>query len=308
MKIVALAVLLSVLLTSTVALADEPTDVVNYRVKQGDTIDLVAAEFYGDHARTATFIVDENKWKTYRKLNPGERIRIPVTREITTSKGDDLPALAKQYLGDPNRAALLAQYNGMQPSDIPAAGVVLRLPFRVTRVAQTTESLAAISQFYFGDTKQVEMLRTYNNLGDKTAIEKGDSIVVPVMTIRMHAERLPAPEPEALARRKDHETANAAAAAALPAARLSALQGNYGDVAKALGDAGKKLEFLDEPLFGQVGMLLGKALVASGDKAGAAAIYAQVLTREPHRELSGYYESPTVLEAWRAAKGHVAGE
>jgi LysM repeat protein len=303
-KIVALAVLLS----SAVAVADDPADVVNYRVKQGDTIDLVAAEFYGDHARTATFIVDENKWKTYRKLNPGERIRIPVTREITTSKGDDLPALAKQYLGDSNRAAFLAQYNGMQVSDRPAAGVVLRLPFRVTHVAQTTESLAAISQFYFGDNKQVEMLRTYNNLGDKTAIDKGDSMVVPVMNIRVHAERLPAPEPEALARRKDHEAANEAAATALPAARIAALQGNYGDVAKSLAEVGKKLEFLDEPLLGQVGMLLGKALVAGGDKAGAVAVYQQVLSREPHRTLSGYYESPTVLDAWHAAEGHVSGE
>ncbi|MEO8842403.1 MAG: hypothetical protein ABI591_00780, partial [Kofleriaceae bacterium] len=287
--------------------ADEP-DYITYKVKPGVTIDLVAAEFYGDHARTVVFIVDENKWKTYRKLNPGERIRVPVTREITTSKGDDLPKLAKQYLGDPDRAVFLAQYNGMQATEIPAAGVVLRLPFRVTHVAQTTESLAAISQFYFGDAKQVEMLRTYNNLGDKTAIEKGDSIIVPVMNVRVHAERLPAPEPEALARRKDHEAANEAAAAALPAARIAALQGNYGDVAKSLADAGKKMEFLDEPLFGQVGMLLGKALVAGGDKAGAVAIYEQVLSREPHRELSAYYESPTVLEAWRAAKGHVTGE
>jgi len=303
-KIVALAVLLS----SAVAFAEEPADFVTYRVKQGDSIDIIAAEFYGDHARTALFIVDENKWRTYRKLNPGARIRIPVTREITTSKGDDLAELAKQYLGDPSRASFLAQYNGMQPTDLPASGVVLRLPFRVTHVAQTTESLAAISQFYFGDTKQADMLRTYNILGDKNAIEKGDSIIVPVMNVRVHGERLPAAEPDALARRNAHEAANEAAATALPAARTAALQGNYGDVATSLVEVGKKLEFLDEPLLGQVGMLLGKSLVAGGDKAGAVAVYQQVLSREPHHELSGYYESPTVLDAWRAAKGHVTGE
>jgi len=303
-KIFALAVLLS----SAIAFADEPADYVTYRVKPGDSIDLVAAEFYGDHSRTALFIVDENKWKTYRKLNPGERIRIPVTREITTAKGDDLASLAKQYLGDSSRATFLAQYNNMQPTDLPAAGVVLRLPFRVTHVAQTTESLVAISQFYFGETKQADMLRAYNNLGDKASIERGDSIIVPVMNVRVHPERLPTAEPDALERRKDHATANEAAAAALPAARIAALQGNYGDVAKALAAVGKKLEFLDEPLFGQVGMLLGKALVAANDKAGAVAVYQQVLSREPHRELSPYYESPTVLDAWRAAKGHVAGE
>lgn len=292
------------LLLARAAAADD-ADFVTYKVKQGDTIDLVAAEFYGDHARTSAFIVDENKWKTYRKLNPGERIRVPITREITTAKGDTLPALAAKYLGDAGRAQFIAQLNNLKVTDLPAAGVALRLPFRVTHVAQTTESLAAISQFYFGDAKEVELLRTYNNLGDRTAIEKNDSIIVPVMSVRVHEERLPTPPAEALARRKEHANANEAAAAALPVARLAELQGDYGGVAKALADVGKKLEFLDEPLAGDIGLLLGKALVASGDKPGATAVFAEVVAREPNRQLSAYYESPTVLDAWRAAGGHV---
>ena len=298
---------IAALLISRVALAEEQ-DYVTYRVRPGDSIDIVAAEFYGDHSRTALFIVDENKWKTYRKLNPGERIRIPVTREITTAKGDDLASLAKQYLGDASRAAFLAQYNAIQPTEILAAGSVLKLPFRVTHVAQTTESLAAISQFYFGDTKQTELLRTYNNLGDKSAIEKGDSIVIPVLSVHVHSERLPQPDADAIARRKEHVSVNDAATTAFPAAKMAAIQGDYVGAAKTLADLGKKLEFLDEPMFGQLGMLLAKSLVAAGDKAGAVAIYQQVLSREPKRELSAYYESPTVLDAWRAASGHVAGE
>lgn len=300
--------IIAALLVARVAAADEPADFVMYKVKQGDTIDLVAAEFYGDHARTSAFIVDENKWKTFRKLNPGERIRVPITREITTAKGDTLPALATKYLGDASRAPFIAQLNNLKVTDIPAAGVTLKLPFRVTHVAQTTESLAAISQFYFGDAKQVELLRTYNNLGDKNAIEKNDSIIVPVMSLRVHDERLPTPTSEALARRKEHANANEAAAAALPVARLAELQGDYAGVAKALADVGKKLEFLDEPMIGEVGMLLGKALVASGDKPGATAVFQEVVAREPGRTLSAYYDSPTVVDAWRAAGGRVAGE
>jgi LysM repeat protein len=300
------ALAFAVLLSSATAFADD--DVVTYRVKPGDTIDIVAAEFYGDHQRTALFIVDENKWKTYKKLNPGERIKIPVTREITTTKSDHLDAIAKQYLGDPDRAAVLAQFNDLQPTDIAAAGVVLKLPIRVTHVAQTTESLAAISQFYFGDAKQADLIRTYNNLGGKSAIEKGDTIIVPVLGIRVRSERLPTADSDALTLRTEHTTTNQAAAAALPAARVSALQGNYDDVAKTLAEIGKKLDYLDEPMFGDVGMLLGKALVAQGNKAGATAMFQQVVGREPSRSLSPYYESPTVLEAWRAASGHVAGE
>ena len=298
---------IAALLVARVAAADE-ADFVTYKVKPGDTIDLVAAEFYGDHGRTSTFIVDENKWKTYRKLNPGERIRVPIAREITTSKGDTLPALATKYLGDASRAQYIAQINNLKVTDIPAAGVALKLPFRVTHIAQTTESLAAISQFYFGDAKQVDLLRQYNNLGDKSSIEKNDSIIVPVMNLRVHDERLPAPSPEALTRRKAHANANEAAAAALPVAHLAELQGDYEAVAKALAEVGKQLEYLDEPRLGDVGLLLGKALVASGDKAGAQAVFAEVVPREPDKKLSPYYESPTVIDAWRAAGGHVAGE
>ncbi|HEY0253385.1 MAG TPA: LysM domain-containing protein, partial [Kofleriaceae bacterium] len=279
-----------------------------YRVKPGDSIDIVAAEFYGDHARTSLFIVDENKWKTYKKLNPGERIRVPVTREITTAKGDRLEDLAQKYLGDASRAPFIAQYNNISQTTLPASGITLRLPMVIGHVAQTTESLAAISQFYFGDAKQVDVIRAYNNLGDKQSVEKNDLVYVPVMTVRVRPERLPVPDADSIARRKDHAAANDAAAAALPVARTAALQGDYAGVAKGLRDLGKKLEYVDAPMMGEIGMLLGKAMVAAGDKDGAKAIFTQVLSREPKRELSAYYESPTVLEAWRAAGGRVAGE
>lgn len=292
---------IAALLIARVAHADDPPEVQTYRVKQGDTIDLVAAEFYGDHARTSLFIVDENKWKTYRKLNPGEKIRVPVTREITTAKGDTLASLAKQYLGDENRAQYIAKFNHLELSAIPATGVVLELPLRVTHVAQTTESMAAISQFYFGDGKQAELIRTYNNLGDKASIDKGDSVFVPVMNLHVHAERLPPPDADAVARRKAHALTNEAAATALPSARVAALQGNYGEVAHVLGELAKKLDYIDEPAFGEVCVLLGRALVAAGDKPGAIAVYTELHAREPKRVLSPYYESPNVIEAWREA-------
>ncbi len=298
---------LALLLAASIAHADE-SDTITYKVRPGDTIDLVAAEFYGDHARTVVFIVDANKWKTYRKLNPGERIKIPVTREITTQKGDTLEALAKQYLGDASRAPYLAQYNNLQPTDLPAAGVVLSLPFHITHVAGATETFAQISTFYFENAKQADLLRLYNNLGDKTGIEKGDAIVVPVLGVHVHPERLPAPDADALARRQAHRQTNDMAAAALPAARMAALQGNYGEIAKALGPFAKKLEFLDQPLLDHIGILLGKALVATADIPAAKDVFAQVLSREPQRKLSAYYESPKVLDAWRGAGGHVEGE
>ena len=301
------ALIAALVCVATIAHADEP-DYLVYKVKPGDTIDLVAAEFYGDHARTVVFIVDANKWKTYRKLVPGERIRVPVTREITIARGDTLEALAKQHLGDASRAAYLAEYNNLQPGDLPAAGVVLELPFHITHVAQTTETFAQISSFYFDNAKQADSIRRYNNLGDKAGIERGDTVIVPVMSVHVHAERLPAPDAEALVRRQSHRSVNDGAAAALPAARMAAVQGNYGEVARELGPFAQQLEFLDRPLLDHIGILLGRALVATGDLAAAKAVFAAVLAREPRRALSPYYESPKVIDAWRSASGRVADE
>lgn len=302
-----LTIIAAVVCAATLAHAEEP-DYITYKVRPGDTIDLIAAEYYGDHARTVVFIVDANKWKTYRKLNPGERIRIPVTREITIAKGDTLDELAKQHLGDASRAPYLAQYNNLQPTDLPAAGVVLGLPFHITHTALSTETFAQISNFYFENAKQADLIRLYNNLGDKTGIEKGDTVIVPVMSVHVRPERLPAPDADALARRQTHRATNDGAAAALLAARMAAMQGNYGEIAKELGPLAKKLEFLDQPLLDHIGILLGKALVATGDMAGAKEVFAEVLARAPQRRLSAYYESPKVLDAWRGARGHVSGE
>jgi len=83
------------------ALAQE-SDVTIYRVKLGDTLDLIAAEFYGDRNK-AIFIMVSNKIQHPRPLKQGERLRIPVTRQVTTSPGDTWETLAATYLGDPRR-------------------------------------------------------------------------------------------------------------------------------------------------------------------------------------------------------------
>ena len=86
-----IAVVILLALTST-ALAQQTTTQV-YRVKQKDTLDVIAAEYYGDRAH-AVFIIDENKIKSPAKLAPGTRLRIPVTKEITTTKGQTIESLA----------------------------------------------------------------------------------------------------------------------------------------------------------------------------------------------------------------------
>src|SRR5258706_162581 len=118
--------------------------------------------------------------KRSSSLKGGERLRIPVTREITTDKGDRFESLAQTYPGDAKRGPLLADFNEHDVADIPATGTPLVIPAQITHVATADETLSHVSSMYFGDGKQVELLRRYNFL-DKSSIEKGQTIIVPLI-------------------------------------------------------------------------------------------------------------------------------
>ncbi len=285
---------------------DATADTLTYRVKRGDSLELIAAEFYGDHTHMI-FIMVENKLQHPRALNPGERIKIPVTREITTAKGDTFQTLATTYLGDERRAGYLADFNQMSADDSLATGTPLTIPFHVTHTGAATESLASISLAYFGDAKQAELLRSYNNL-DKTSIEKGETIVVPIFHVRVRTSKLPPIDADASTRHDEQRKAALAAASALPVARTAWLQGDFFGVKSALALLADKLDYLDTPTAIEVGLLLGKAYVAYDDTPSAVAAFSQILDRQHKVDLSPFAESPKVLDAWRKAGGHVQGE
>ena len=297
------AVAVIVLALCGAAHAQEATD-VSYRVKQGDTIELIAAEFYGDHAKTATFIAEENKLKPPYRVYPGERIKVPVTREIATAKGDTFQLLAKQYLGDPQRAPFLAEQNHMEPSELLPTGTVLIVPFHITYTAQSAESLAQVSTAVFGDAKQADAIRAYNAL-DKSSLDKGESVLVPVPHVRTRQEHTPTLDAEAAQRHEEQKHTLADADAALPIARAAWLEGDFTQVRDVLAPIAKRFDYLDAPHAVDVGILLGKTDVAFDDKDAAVALFREVLMRAPQETMSAYAESPKIIDAWHAAGGNV---
>jgi LysM repeat protein len=242
-----------------------------------------------------------------RPLKAGERLHVPITRTVTTQKGDSFETLAGTYLGDPRRAPFLADFNGMSAEDTLATGTVLTIPFSVQHVAAATESLSSIAASYFRDSKQADMLKRYNFL-EKTQLEKGESVAVPIFNVRVRAGKLPPIDADSKARRDQQRKASAELALALPHARTAWLQGDFHSVKEALERFGDELDFLDTPAAVEVGMLLGKAHLAEDDTAYAVEKFSQVLNRKPRYVLSPYWESPKVIAAWKKAGGHTEGE
>ena len=291
------AFVLALVAFSATAFAQGTT--VPYRVRQDDSLDVLAAEFYGDRSQ-AKLIVAENKLK--KRVQPGQRLKIPVTKEITTDKGDTFQTLAQQHLGDERRAVVLADFNERSESDIPAIGTAISIPIQIVHTAQGTESLAQVATAYWNDSKQADVLKRYNLL-DKSSLEKGESIIVPMLKVRV---RKPAAvDAESKARRDEHNRAAADAAKALPNARAAWAAGDFKQVKAVLEPLAARVDYLETPEAIEVCLMLGKSYVAFNDSQHATESFTRILLRKRSHMLSPYYESPKVIEAWKKAGGQV---
>lgn len=295
------AMLVAMLAVPRPGSAAPASDSINYRVKAGDTLELIAAEFYGDR-RYAVFVLVANKLQHPRPLRPGERLKIPVNRDVTTAPGDTLASLATTYLSDQRRAPFLAEINHLPPDASLPAGTRIAIPFHVTHVAASEERVASIAASYFGDTKNAELLARYNFL-DRPVVAKGETIVVPIFHVRVRESKLPPIDEEATARTTKREQIAARAVTALPTAMAAWRDGNFAAVKRELADL--DVDYLDSGLAVDISILLGAAYLAIDDEDSALARFKQALERKPRHSVSPYWFSPRVREVWLRAGGRV---
>ncbi len=283
----------------------QDSDTVSYRVRPKDSLELIAAEFYGDRNK-AIFIMVANKIVHPRPLRPGERLRIPVSRQVITSPGDTFESLAERYLGNKQRGPFLAEFNGLPADDSLASGTTISIPFTVTHTANANESIASIAAAYFGDSKNAGMIRRFNFL-DKDTLEKGEQLVVPIFNVRLSASKMPTIDGDAKARRDRQRLAQGRAAKALPEAMQAWRAGDYAAAKAALAEVELDIDYLDTAQVLDVGVLLGALYVASSDTKPALEAFKRVLQRKPTHALSPYYFSPKILDVWKEAGGAIEG-
>ncbi|HTE49422.1 MAG TPA: LysM peptidoglycan-binding domain-containing protein [Kofleriaceae bacterium] len=286
----------------TSAPESELAGVAIHRVQRGDTLELLAAEYYGDR-RHKIYIMVENRLDHARDLKPGERLRIPVSTEVTAGVGDTLPNLAAQYLGDERRAKYLAEFNGLDPDGTVAAGMSITVPLRVTYRAARRESLGAIAAGLFADSRKAQLLKDYNFLR-RDSLNKGEAIVVPIY-LRVHPSKRRPPDPASMALLARRTESMASARRALPEARKAWERGDYGRVRSLLAAQVSSFPYLDTDLVVEIGVLLGGAYVAFDDPDTARTHFQQVRERAPELALSAFEYSPKVCDVWRKAGGRV---
>lgn len=275
---------------------------LKHRVKKGDTIPLLAAEYYGDR-RHAIFIMVANKMQHDRPLKPGERLKIPMNREVTVAPGDNLESLAETYLGDMRRSVFLAEFNKLEVDASLAAGDTVQIPVQVTHTAAGRESISAIAAAYFARRKKAKLIRDYN-FTSKKFLEAGEKVVIPLTHVQVRRSRLPKPDKQSQQLVAKRTQMQELARKSLQHAHAAWRDGDFAAVKRALTRI--DTDYLDRQLAVEVGVLLASTYVAFGDKDSALATFRMVRERSPKHKLSTYDTSPRVREVWEQAGGEVA--
>ncbi|MBT8495148.1 MAG: LysM peptidoglycan-binding domain-containing protein [Deltaproteobacteria bacterium] len=289
------------LLATAMPAAAQDTPVIRHRVKAGDSLALLAAEYYGDR-RHAIFIMVANKMTHPRALKPREILRIPMNRRITAKAGDSLETLAKQHLGDERRGPFLAAFNNLAVGSSVAVGQEVVIPIHVPHTAAAKEKIDNIAAAYFGDRKKGKLLKKYNFL-KSGLLGPGEKIIVPINHVRVQASKLPPPDPDSTARVQKRAEMQKRARQAIPVVRAAWRGGDFATVKRALTPV--ETEYLDVDLAVEIGVLLGATYIAFGDDETALATFQKALERRPDHLLSAYEYSPKVRAVWQRAGGGV---
>lgn len=265
-----------------------------YRVRKGDTLELIAAEYYGNRVHKI-YIMVENGLDHDKPLKPGQRLRIPVSQRITTSAGETLGALAETHLGNASRANYLAEFNNLKATATLAVGQELTIPMRVNYRANGKEKLRDIALSLFDDAKQAELLQAYNAL-ESNELSEGQIISVPLPKVQIQASKVRPPDADASARAAERATMMDRAMRALPRARNAWRTGDFGTVKQELTRL--ELDYLDTEPATEAGLLLGSAYIAFEDTDSALATFSKVFRRNKDVVLSPKEFSPKVISVW----------
>ena len=271
-----------------------------HRVKKNDTLQILAAEYYGDR-NFVILVMSVNKMKHNDTLRQGQRLQMPIPRPVTAGVDDTWDALADQYLGDKRRGRFLAQFNKMPVETAPAAGTRLLIPYHMTYRAESDVKLANLALTFLFDRSKANLLKDYNFL-DRPILNKGETIIIPIHA-EVNASKLPGLDAESSARRERRALMQELADKGVAKAKDSWRAGDYANVKAELLDI--ETAYLDTVQAVEVLVLLGSAHVAFDDTQLATAAFRKALDRDRDHKLTAYHYSPKIRAVWESVDGQV---
>jgi hypothetical protein len=149
-------------------------------VKPGETLASIAERVYG-RIQYERLLVAANELDVQGGLSilPGMRLEVPAVAYRRVKKGDTWQAMAKDLLGSPKRADVLAISNGTNPWLPPDEGAEIVVPYNLRLITTSPDTLPQVAYRYLGEAKKAWMLEQYNAMKG-IELRRGDVVLVPL--------------------------------------------------------------------------------------------------------------------------------
>lgn len=277
-------------------------------VRQGETLASIAQRYYGD-PRRETVLVAENGLTAQggAAIVTGMRLVVPWVTHHRVGRGETWPELAARYYGDTRRAFELIEANGGVAGAQPDEGAELLVPYPLRHVTGQGESLTRIAAMYFPDDPDegTRAIRRFNALRGNR-VSRGQILLIPLANLTLSSEGRTLIESEMGRSIHGGEVRDLQTRIEqqLPELRRHVRSGRFTE-AVALGNRLLGAGQLTGNQVVTIERELATAYVALGRTDLAAEAFRAALERQPDLELDSVRTSPTVLQAFRAARSAI---
>jgi hypothetical protein len=273
---------------------------VVHRVRFGESLSSISKHYYGKRIY-APLIRLANELAPTRKLQAGERIRIPTAWVYTVRRRTTIQRVAGTLLGDKRRWPALSLANKVGRRKRLKAGTKLVIPYRLRYTAVAGDTFDDLSKRYFGEKKYAKLLATYNfTTADRPT--PSSQIEIPIGHLRIQSLRLEDLTNERLLGISTKPSSEQRQA--LQEANALIRRGEYHAVALRLIRMLAKDQSSDRHT-AEVFKLLAISYVAVGRRDLAVGAFQAALLRLPTLSLDPVKTSPKVMRAFVDAKSRM---
>ena len=169
-------------------LVGRPALAFTHIVHSSETLAGIAERYYGK-IQYEKILVYANDLQLCggSAIVPGMRLEIPAMEHHRVVAGETWPSLAKTWLGDENRAGVMARANKAKPWIPPDDGTDIVVPYTLRFIVQHRETAPSIAKRFYKDLEDAWMLDQYNQIHGK-ALRRGDVVLVPLMALPLTEE------------------------------------------------------------------------------------------------------------------------
>ncbi len=280
-------------------------DAFTYVVQKNDTLAGIAERMYG-RIPYERILVHANALEACggSPIVPGMLLEVPAVAHHRVSAGETWQGLAKDLLGDPDRAEKLAAANDSKSWTPPDDGADIVVPYNLRYVVEDRETIPEVAAKFFADKESAWMLVRYNHVEGAT-LQRGDVVLVPLTDLPLteegkqfarDAEGTARSEVEGAAREAQRKAANE-----MPSLLAEQRGGRYleavvhGNRLLAMGE-------LTRSQLADIHRVLTEAYVALDATGLAAAACQRWRTADPSVSLDPVMMSPKIIAACKAGE------